>query len=255
MAITKVGTYRNPPGDITDYTAIENHLGAFINQVNTQAFILSDPLGTTEPVIKAGCYINHGGILYIADADTAIGGTPADGNVYIKLSVDGSYLVASYVNDISSFVYNNQYGELLDGMDMILPYLLVKSGSSWEKYRNDVTVQYRTNQNLRTTDNVSFSSVTTTYGPNKPIDNQYDAMPDVGIGGFTFEQDIKTTIGQTPTVTLPNGGYWIVVASSFSGGTYRTVVYRASGGGVVYGHGPVIEGSNATLSVVAFRIA
>ncbi|MFA5452647.1 MAG: hypothetical protein WC248_03650, partial [Candidatus Methanomethylophilaceae archaeon] len=81
MALVRVAQYGSTPTVVGDYQAQNAHLQAFTNQLLTQQFILDS--GTAQPVIKQGCYVSHGGSLYIADADTAITGSPSDGSVYI----------------------------------------------------------------------------------------------------------------------------------------------------------------------------
>jgi hypothetical protein len=196
--ITKVAQFSSTPTAVSDYEAQNAHLMAFINQVNSQAFILTNPTGTTEPTIKQDTYINHGGTLYTVDtADETISGTPADGNVYIRLSVSGDNLVASYVTDISAFTWSQVYGYLSNGTDIILPYMLVKSGTSWTKYRMDIkTPQYVTDQNLRTTDSPTFSDATIS---GHTIDSELDTL------NSRVNQGVKTT--DSPTFATVNTGY------------------------------------------------
>jgi hypothetical protein len=199
--ITKVAQFSSTPTAVSDYEAQNAHLMAFINQVNSQAFILTNPTGTTEPTIKQDTYINHGGTLYTVDtADESITGSPADGNVYIKLSVSGSNLVASYVTDISAFTWNQVYGYLANGTDIILPYMLVKSGTSWAKYRMDIkTPQYVTDQNLRTTDSPTFATVNTGQGANELYAMNQNlrttdspTFSDATISGHTIDSELDT---------------------------------------------------------------
>jgi len=159
MAITKVTAPNSVPTSVSDYEAQNNHLIGFINQVNNQSFILTDPTGTDAPDIKQGSYINHGGNLYLVDTeDYTPSGSPADGNVYIRVSGDAT-LTAEFITDISGYAYNQAYGNLVNSTYTLLPYLLVLASSAWTKYRLDVTTpQYRMNQDLRTTDNVTFAS-------------------------------------------------------------------------------------------------
>jgi hypothetical protein len=208
MAIIKVSQFNSAPTAVSDYEAQNAHIMAFINQVNSQAFILTNPTGTTEPTIKQDTYINHGGTLYTVDtADESITGSPADGNVYIKLSVSGDNLIASYVTDISSYTWNQVYGYLASGTDIILPYLLVKSGTSWTKYRMDIkTPQYVTDQNLRTTDAVDFASVNTGQGANKlyAMDQNVTSTSNVEFRGLAISSSKKGSIEVTSAVTIDN---------------------------------------------------
>ena len=73
MAIVKVGTYRNPPVDITDYEAIVSHLEAYTRQVGNQGMILTEWTNTTNaPKIAMGSYISHGGVLYVVEDEDYI---------------------------------------------------------------------------------------------------------------------------------------------------------------------------------------
>ena len=123
MALIRVAQYNSTPTVVGDYQAQNAHLQAFINQLMTQQFILDS--GTDQPVIKHGCYISHGGSLYVADADTAITGSPADGSVYIRVSGTTS-LTVEFVNDISGYAWNHVYTALTSGSYTLLPYLIVK---------------------------------------------------------------------------------------------------------------------------------
>jgi len=214
MAIIKVSQFNSAPTAVSDYEAQNAHIMAFINQVNSQAFILTNPTGTTEPTIKQDTYINHGGTLYTVDtADETITGSPADGNVYIKLSVSGDNLIASYVTDISAYTWNQVYGYLASGTDIILPYLLVKSGTSWTKYRMDIkTPQYVTDQNLRTTDAVTFATVNTGQGANEL---------------YAMNQAVRTTddvvfnTNHSPFLPIDEGLGWLTLGN-FSGSRSAT---------------------------------
>ena len=123
MALIRVAQYNSTPTLVTDYQAQNAHLQAFTNQLMTQQFILDS--GTAKPVIKQGTYVSHGGSLYIADADTAITGSPADGSVYIRVSGTTS-LTVEFVTDISGYAWNPVYSALTSGSYTLLPYLIVK---------------------------------------------------------------------------------------------------------------------------------
>ena len=131
MALVRVAQYGSVPGPVTDYQAQNAHLQAFTNQLMTQQFILDS--GTAQPVIKQGCYVSHGGSLYVADADTAITGSPADGSVYIRVSGTTS-LTAEFITDISGYTWNPVYSALTNGSYTLLPYLIVKASSVWTRY-------------------------------------------------------------------------------------------------------------------------
>jgi hypothetical protein len=163
--IVKVTAPNSVPTDISDYQAQNAHMMAFMNQVNMQAFILTNPTVLSKPKVAQGTYISHGGSLYKVDStDEDISGSPSDGKVYIRVTGDAT-LTASFITDISGYTYNHAYGALTNGNYTLLPYELRKSGSDWLKYRFDILGT--TDQNLRTTDNVNFNTVNTGQGDNK----------------------------------------------------------------------------------------
>jgi hypothetical protein len=234
MALIRVAQYNSTPTLVTDYQAQNAHLQAFTNQLMTQQFILDS--GTDRPVIKQGCYVSHGGSLYIADADTAITGSPADGSVYIRVSGTTS-LTVEFVTDISGYTWNPVYTALTSGSYTLLPYLIVKASTVWTRYNfnpnnqqfgaitctsvdtgQGATEVHLMNQNLRTTDNVSFANI------NPPVDNSDISIPSIGKGGFTY----AVGIGQDG-VTLPSGGTYVVVALTIDS-TYYGHMARLSGG-------------------------
>jgi hypothetical protein len=229
MAITKITAPSSIPATVADYQAQNSHLMAFISQINSQAFILSDPNGTVEPTIKQGAYISHGGSLYIVDtADATISGTPSDGTVYIRVSGTDT-LTAEYVTDISSYAWNSAYNAMISGSYTLLPYMLVKSGTSYTKYRfeqhkqslgtfkslnvadnitlggtvdgHDIdseldTLNGRVNQGVKTTDSPTFAN-STIGGHN--IDSELDTL------NSRVNQDLKTTA--SPTFASVNTGH------------------------------------------------
>ena len=131
MALVRVAQYNSTPTVVGDYQAQNAHLQAFTNQLLTQQFILDS--GTAQPVIKQGCYVSHGGSLYVADADTAITGSPADGSVYIRVS-GTTTLTVEFINNISGYTWNPVYTALTSGSYTLLPYLIVKASTVWTRY-------------------------------------------------------------------------------------------------------------------------
>lgn len=131
MALIRVAQYNSTPTVVSDYQAQNAHLQAFTNQLLTQQFILDS--GTDQPVIKQGSYVSHGGSLYVADADTAITGSPSDGSVYIRVSGSTS-LTVEFVTDISGYAWNPVYSALTNGSYTLLPYLIVKASTVWTRY-------------------------------------------------------------------------------------------------------------------------
>ena len=176
MALIRVAQYSSTPGPVTDYQAQNAHLQAFTNQLMAQQFILDD--GTAQPVIKQGCYVSHGGSLYIADADTAITGSPSDGSMYIRVSGTTS-LTVEFVTDISGYAWNPVYTALTSGSYTLLPYLIVKASAVWTRYNFNPN-------------NHSFGIVKTTG-------------LDTGSGAMIFDQEVKTT--SSPTFASVNTGF------------------------------------------------
>ena len=215
MAIIKVDQFvAGAPVDTSDWAGHSAHIVAFINQVNNQQWHLTNPFNTTEPALAQGAYINHGATLYVVDTAEAISGSPDDGDVYVKLSVSGDNLVASYITDISGYSWNHAENNLYNAGDIVLPYRIVKSGTDWGKrrlVRQDVALYgdaeidgtldvtgalsaptvntghgsnnlYPMNQGVRTTDAVTFSTVNTGQGNNDL---------------YAMNQDVRTTDSMT----------------------------------------------------------
>jgi hypothetical protein len=240
MALIRVAQYSSTPTVVGDYQAQNAHLQAFTNQLLTQQFILDS--GTDQPVIKQGCYVSHGGSLYVADADTSITGSPSDGSVYIRVSGTTS-LTVEFVTDISGYAWNPVYSALTSGSYTLLPYLIVKASTVWTRYNfnpNDqqfgslaslvvngnTTVggalgvtgaisgasintgglgDFLIGQNLRTTDNVSFAKLTLTtgtFGSQSIASNESWVVP-VGI------YQMVTTGSPTLRIEVYNGSEWI----------------------------------------------
>lgn len=137
MAIVKVGTYRNPPEDITDYEAIVAHLSAFTRQIAENPMILTEWINaTTLPKIALGSYISHGGVLYIIDTeDYEVAAPVADGIYYLRLVASGETLAVDFVSDISGYVWNPIYNGMYNSGYQILPYQIAVAGASIKKYK------------------------------------------------------------------------------------------------------------------------
>jgi hypothetical protein len=268
MALIRVAQYSSTPTVVGDYQAQNAHLQAFTNQLMTQQFILDS--GTDQPVIKQGCYVSHGGSLYVADADTPITGSPSDGSVYIRVSGTTS-LTVEFVNDISGYAWNPVYTALTSGSYTILPYLIVKAGTSWTRYNfnpnNQSFGDTRLNSlavlnnatiggTLGVTGAITALEAITTNGPNKPVDNNDASMPSVGIGGFSYATASVSTEGAYPSITIGSGGTWVYIASSRIG-TYSPTfqIGRIAGGSSVQGSGSASSSDNAYVYVIAWRLA
>jgi hypothetical protein len=292
MALIRVAQYSSTPTVVGDYQAQNAHLQAFTNQLMTQQFILDS--GLAQPIIKQGCYVSHGGSLYVADADTPITGSPSDGSVYIRVSGTTS-LTVEFVNDISGYAWNPVYTALTSGSYTLLPYLIVKAGTFWARYNfnpneqqfgslaslvvngnttvggalgvtgaisgatintgQGATEVHLMNQNVRTTDSPTFAQITTTNGPNKPMDNNDASMPSVGIGGFSYAT--RSVTSGYPSITIGSGGTWVYIAYSTRSDNDTTYVKlgRISGGSGVQGLITAGSGVTAYVYVIAWRIA
>lgn len=234
MALVRVAQYGSVPGPVTDYQAQNAHLQAFTNQLLTQQFILD--AGTAQPVIKQGCYVSHGGSLYVADADTSITGSPSDGSVYIRVS-GTTNLTVEFINNISGYAWNPVYTALTSTTYTLLPYLIVKAGAVWTRYNfnpngqsfgalqctsvdtgQGATEVHLMNQNLRTTDSPTFSTL--------------------GFASLNPDNSTETSIQLAPGTTqvLPKGAYaiWLANNSDFTiemkyGSDWGTIFSRIGG--------------------------
>ena len=237
MALIRVAQYSSTPGPVTDYQAQNAHLQAFTNQLMTQQFILDS--GTAKPVIKQGCYVSHGGSLYIADADTPITGSPSDGSVYIRVSGTTS-LTVEFVTDISGYTWNPVYTALTSGSYTLLPYLLIKASSVWGRYNLNANAQAFGDPILdkngrevlalnieQQTDSYSVTSATAnntftfTFGGNVKGIVWLDivlTIDDVATKSTYNYVTLKTTTISTNTVS--------VVAEGIKGGTVTTGVIK-----------------------------
>ena len=281
--INKISAPNSVPTDISDYVAQNAHMMAFMNQVNMQAFILTHPTTLDKPKIAVGAYISHGGSLYkVENDDEDITGSPSNGKVYVRVTGDAT-LTASFVTDISSYAYNAAYGSMTSGSYTLLPYELRKSGNDWLKYRFDMikgiadqdlrttdiptfanaTINSKLlstylgylNQGVKTTDSPTFAQITTTNGPNKPMDNNDASMPSVGIGGFSYAT--RSVTSGYPSITIGSGGTWVYIAYSTRSDNDTTYVKlgRISGGSGVQGLIKAGSGVTAYVYVIAWRIA
>ena len=258
MALIRVAQYNSTPTVVEDYQAQNAHLQAFTNQLMTQQFILSE--GTAQPVIKQGCYVSHGGSLYIADADTSITGSPSDGSVYIRVSGTTS-LTVEFVTDISGYAWNPVYTALASGSYTLLPYLIVKASTVWTRYNfnpqnhnfgaikatsidtgQGATEVHLMNQNLRTTDSPTFASVNTGHGANELYAmNQNVRTTDSPTFATVNATDVVTTNGPNKPVnnndaSMPSvgiGGFSYAVGSTDTEGAYPSITI-GSGGTWVY---------------------
>ena len=111
------------------------------------------------------------------------------------------------------------------------------------------------NQNVRTTDSPTFAQITTTNGPNKPVDNNDASMPSVGIGGFSYA--VASTKSGYPSITIGSGGTWVYISSSTRSGYDGSIIAvgRIAGGSSIQGEMNGSSSSTAYVYVIAWRIA
>ena len=211
MALVRVAQYGSVPGPVTNYQAQNAHLQAFTNQLMTQQFILD--AGTSQPIIKQGCYVSHGGSLYVADADTAITGSPSDGSVYIRVSGTTS-LTVEFVTDISGYAWNPVYSALTSTTYTLLPYLIVKASTVWTRYNFNPN-----NQQFGNLGAVTCTSVDTGQGA-------------VELYPLIFESVSVTATSGDATVTISSliiGQEVLVTATLTAANNYNAYVALPSG--------------------------
>jgi hypothetical protein len=244
MALIRVAQYSSTPGPVTDYQAQNAHLQAFTNQLMTQQFILD--AGTAQPVIKQGCYVSHGGSLYVADADTAITGSPSDGSVYIRVSGTTS-LTVEFVTDISGYAWNPVYSALTSTTYTLLPYLIVKASTVWTRYNfnpnNQSFGDTRLNSlavlnnatiggTLGVTGAISGASINTGYGDNNVYKSSNEEI-NINTGVDTDYNISPMSVGETRMVyirlvyTGSTGG--LRLNTPIDGSIYYTLTVLKSG--------------------------
>ena len=275
MALIRVAQYSSTPTVVGDYQAQNAHLQAFTNQLMTKQFILDS--GTAQPVIKQGCYVSHGGSLYIADADTSITGSPSDGSVYIRVSGTTS-LTVEFVTDISGYTWNPAYTALTSGSYTLLPYLIVKASTVWTRYNfnpnNQSFGDTRLNSlavlnnatiggtlgvtgaiggaSLGVTGAISGASIDTGYGANKVYKHTDDVLTLAASGGSGTVVNLPSmNTGEIKmmliTLINPDQDGLSVIVRAPNGGTY---FYIASGYSTLDNHpsGGTISGNSNLFS-------
>ena len=155
MAISKVSQYNSSPTTVSDYQAQNSHLQAMINKANGSMSILNQTSTTSVPYIALGTYIMMGGTLYVVDTSNyTILGSVASGSNYIRLTVSGDNLTATWVQTITSYSWNSIYNYYSDGTNALLPYVVKYSDSNYYIGRFNQLFD----QALKTTDDVEFNN-------------------------------------------------------------------------------------------------
>lgn len=212
MAITKMGTYRNPPEDITDYEAMIEKIDMYARMVSGAGMILTEWINTNEyPKLAMGSYLFHGGASYLVDTEDYEIGAPGNGTYYLRIAASGETLAVSWISSLSGYAWNPIYNGLYHpDQSQILPYQLVVSGATKEKWKitnlaqgsgfiranwqgavrmdsiNTGDGDFKIGQNLRPTDNVEFAKglftlLDTGHGENElyPMDQAVKTDSDV----------------------------------------------------------------------------
>lgn len=283
MAIVKVGTYRNPPEDITDYEAIVAHLEAYTRQIGNQGMILTEWTNTTNaPKIAMGSYISHGGVLYVVeDEDYALPALSVDGTYYIRVAVSGETLVITYTTNIADYSWNAVYGGLYHADEsQVIPYQVVKNASAIEKYKminpwqnNDFAVvnylgRYY-GRELHVTGAISGATVNTGQGANelyamnqnvRTIDSPTFASINTGYGYNAVYRNTYVNYGtllQTPSIIMDAmeiGEYRYVTAHFAPQGGEKNLFLPSEGsyiriGGIeVYSGGSILDTASAGVT-------
>ena len=185
MAITKIGVYRNPPEDITDFQGINELLMAYARDLGGQGMILTEWTNVNEwPKLAMGSYLFHGGASYVVDIEDHEIGEPSDGTYYLRIVASGETLAVSWISSLTGYVWNPIYNGLYHpDQSQILPYQLVVAGASREKWKitnlaqgggfirsnwqgavrmesvNTGQGDFKIGQNLRPTDAVEFANM------------------------------------------------------------------------------------------------
>lgn len=212
MAITKVGTYRNPPEDITDYEAIVAHLEAYTRQIGNQGMILTEWTNhTTAPKIAMGSYISHGGVLYVVDTeDYVLPALSSDGTYYLRVATSGDTLALDYITNLTGYVWNAIYNGLYhsDGKQ-VLPYQVVKNGALVEKWKITNLMQgsgfsrVRYDGALAVTGAISGESLT---GP-KTVDHNNETNIANGFSGGTLHLNYRGATAPITELIINDGMY------------------------------------------------
>lgn len=137
MAITKIGVYRNPPEDMTDFEAISDLLMAYARDLGGQGMILTEWTNASGwPKLAMGSYIFHGGASYLVDTEDYEIGAPGNGTHYLRIAASGETLTVSWISSLSGYVWNPIYNGLYHAdQSQILPYQLMVAGASREKWK------------------------------------------------------------------------------------------------------------------------
>lgn len=254
MAITKIGVYRNPPEDITDFQGINELLMAYARDLGGQGMILTEWTNTNEwPKLAMGSYLFHGGASYLVDTEDYEIGTPGNGTYYLRIAASGETLAVSWISSLSGYAWNPIYNGLYHSdQSQVLPYQMIVAGSAIEKWKISNLAQgsgfvrsnwqgavrmesvntgqgdFKIGQNLRSTDAVEFATVNTGHGANElyPMNQAVKTDSDVahskmiaathlGLSSYTSGSVAAKSVKTNSTTTL----------SAQAVGEYRRVTF------------------------------
>ena len=126
MGVNKVGSFAPGDEDINNIMIWINY-----NALGRDRVSLTNWTNSSQPSIAAGSIIEAGGSLYEVTTDTAITGSPSDGDVYIKITPSGDTASFSFVNSAPSWD-SEKFGYYDTSTDnKILLIKMFKTGSSW----------------------------------------------------------------------------------------------------------------------------
>lgn len=132
MAINKITPPTGgAPLSTSDYDAQNQLIGSLIKlSTNGQRF-LTEWDTNLKPEIPGGTIIHHGGALFLADSDTAITGSPGDGEVWVKVS-GTEVLTPEFITSLTGYSWdpvNNGFYNV--GGDQVLPVGTIKNGTDY----------------------------------------------------------------------------------------------------------------------------
>ncbi|HSV96768.1 MAG TPA: hypothetical protein VLM75_07520 [Spirochaetota bacterium] len=136
MAGTRVSNYGAGDPNITALMVTNNLTFRGLCSVSLTNYDTTD-----EPEIAAGSVVEVGGTLYEFGADEAIGGSPADGLVYIKLIPSGASVTAEFTNDAPVWRDDLQgWYQSAISVNRYLPFEIFLSSTQYIKrvFRHDV---------------------------------------------------------------------------------------------------------------------
>ena len=255
MAITKlISPNTSVPVVEGDWALAMAQMTALKTIMSGNQMVLTEWINTTTvPKLALGAYLHHLGSVYVVDTEAFAIEAPVTNDTYfIRLAVDGESLAVTFITDISGYSWNPAYNGMYhnDGYQ-VLPYQVSVGGTAstftkrkilnFHRSTGFLTVDYLGNiitatilggavvcstidtgfgavevgQNLRTTDNVEFNLIRSTFNKLSPLFMQGN------IGSST--QDYFADAVKTHVLALnATESYWDDVYLACCGGFYTT---------------------------------